>query len=395
MSRFGALIALVMVTGLVGCGGPPRGDWSLAVTSAELAEVGLNYFWQNRIPLAGAEEVAKVWHLDENVYCLTTGNRVFTFSALTGEFRWSEKLADPATPIFAPSHVDRVPLPEVLGAKTLLKPEPATGTYDLVIFNSVTSALVFERASGRLRAQLDFARAKFAANTSTVCDGVRVFVASAQGRYLAVELISGLAAWKGRTEAMISATPRLMAGNLYLASHDGGVYAIRIGRDEGEKLWPGYRQQQAGGAIIGDIVVSEQGIFAGSTDYNVYALDPTTGQVAWSFRCGRPIRQAVQKGATSIYALAEGDALYAIDLATGERAKWTLRNGRFVLSEMGDTVYVLSDANELMAVDAAIGTVDTVVPLAGLDVFVPNTTTQAVYAGSRDGLICCLRPRGE
>jgi len=395
MSRFGALAILSVAAGLIGCGGPPQGDWTTAVTAAELAEGGLDYLWQNTVVLSRDEEVTRIWHVDENVYCLTNMSRVWVYNALDGNYRWSAELGPVGMIFFAPAHADRVLLPPTLGSKAAMAQQKAAKEYDLVIFNSVSTALVFERATGALLTQLDFGRADFAANTPTVCDGVRVYAGSVQGRYVAMELLTGLAAWKGSTGAMISAAPAVMGGKLFLASHDGGIYSIRIGTDEGKKLWPPYKKRQTGGAIVGDMVVSEQGVFAGSSDYNVYALDPTTGEVVWRFRCGRPVRRGVQLGRSNVYALAKGDRFYAIDLVTGQRAKWTLPNGTMVLSEIGNTAYVLDDAGALMVVDAAIGTVKTVVPLTGLDVFVPNTSTPAIFAGSRDGLICCLRPRAK
>jgi outer membrane protein assembly factor BamB len=397
MSRFGAFVILSVVAGLAGlagCGGLPQGDWMVAVTSAELAEADLDYLWQNSVVLSRGEEVAAVWHLDENVYCLTTMSRVWVFNAVDGNFRWSAELGAAGSIIFAPAHADRVLLPPILGSRAVPEQNQTAKAYDLVIFNSVSTALVFERATGTQLTRLDFGRADFAANTSTVCDGVRVYAGSVNGRYVAMELVTGLAAWKGSTGAMISAKPAVMGAKLFLASHNGGIYAIQIGANEGAKLWPAFGQQQTDGAIVGDMAVNEQGIFAGSNDYNVYALDPTSGRVVWRFRCGRPVRDGVLVGATNVYALAKGDAFYAIDLVTGQRAKWKLPNGTMILSEVGNTAYVLNDAGGLMAVDAAIGTVKTVVPLTALDLFVPNTSTQAIFAGSRDGLICCLRPRG-
>ena len=174
MSRFSALVVLAMLASLVGCGGGPRAQWELAVTSAELAEVGLDYLWQNKVPLDGNEQVTRIWHLDENVYCLTSINRVLVFNALTGEFRWSESLGHSNQTVFAPSHADRAPLPEALRPKAAAEQETASGAFDLVIFNTVTYALVFHRSSGELLERLDFAQAKFAANTPTVCDGDRV-----------------------------------------------------------------------------------------------------------------------------------------------------------------------------------------------------------------------------
>ncbi len=394
MSRFGVCVLLIVFTALAGCNGGPRADWNEAITAAELSEVGLAYRWQNIVPLHDDEILAKIWHIDENVYCLTDANRVLVFNAVTGERRWSEILAGGDETIYAPSHADRVALPESLGVHTAIhKPGGTVATYDLVIFNTVTYALVFDRTTGRLLHRIDFSRAGFAASTPTACDGIRMFVGSIAGQYMAMELISGLSVWKGAADAVLSAAPVVMSQSLYIASQDGTIYSVRIGANSGPKMWPQPPAPQAAGAFASDIVVNEQGVFAGSTDYSVYAIDPVTGQTIWRFRCGGPIRQAVQVGVTHVYALATHDQFYAIDLATGRRAKWTIPDGRMVLAEIGDTAYVLNSRNEMLVVDTAIGAVRIVAPLTGLDLFVPNTTTPAVFAAGKDGLLCCLRPK--
>lgn len=392
MARFALVMILAPLAGLVGCGPQPQGQWEYAVNAVELEQVGLAYLWQNKVPLDGGERVSAIWHLDENVYCLTSTNRVLAFAALTGELRWSEAVAKPAQTVFRPCHVDGAMLPPVLGSRAVMAQQADRKPYDLVVFTTVTEAVVYDRHTGEFITKIDFTRAEFAANTPAASDGERIYVGSVSGRIYALELETGLATWQQRTGSMISATPAVMNNRLYVASTDYAVHAIEIGSESGNKLWPQHGRHQAGGAFPSDIVVSDQGIFAGNGDYNVYAIDPLSGRVIWRFRCGRPVQHPVQVGANNVYALAQGDQFYAIDLATGERARWTLPAGRRVLSEIDDTVYVLGKRNVLMEVDAMLGTVRTVIPMSGLDLFVPNVTTAAIYAASTDGLVCCLRP---
>jgi outer membrane protein assembly factor BamB len=197
------------------------------------------------------------------------------------------------------------------------------------------------------------------------------------------------------TGVLASACPVYMGGNLYVANQDGLVFAARAGIDHARKMWPYPEQPQASGAFASDFVVEDRGAFIGCQDYSVYAFEPGGGKPLWRFRCGAAVSQPVQVGQTNVYALAAGDAFYAIDLATGRQpAKWRLSEGRMVLAELGNEALVLNKRNELMAVDAAIGQVRTVTAMSGLDLFVPNTKTPAIYAGSAEGLLCCIRPKG-
>ena len=324
MSRFGVCLTLVLLAGMTGCSSGPRASWDLAVTDAELAEAGLAYYWQNIVPLGPEEKIAHIWHLDENVYCLTDRNRVWVFDASTGERRWSEQLGPPRRRFFAASHADRVLLPGAVGVNVAVN-APADRRlteYDIVIFNTVTDALVYNRASGGEPLQrIDFSRADFAANTAVACDGTRVYVGSVKGRYYALDLETGLVSWKLRTQAPISATPAIMGQTLYVASSDATIYATDIGTKNGRKIWPIPEAPQASAAFVGDVAVEDRGVFAGSQDYSVYAFEPVTGKQMWRFRCSGAVMRPVQVGKANVYACAEGDKFYAIDLATGQREK--------------------------------------------------------------------------
>ena len=72
----------------------------------------------------------------------------------------------------------------------------------------------------------------------------------------------------------------------------------------------------------------------------------------------------------------------------------TLSDGVMALAETDGSVLVLRRQNELVVIDQATGAARAIVPLAGLNLFVPNTKTPVVYAGSDNGLLCCLSPPG-
>jgi outer membrane protein assembly factor BamB len=90
------------------------------------------------------------------------------------------------------------------------------------------------------------------------------------------------------------------------------------------------------------------------------------------------------------YAFASRDKFYALDVATG-REKWSLPAGRMVLMERPTDALVLTTQRDLLVTDKATGTVALVVPMTGLNLFVANTDTPAIFAGSRSGLLCCIR----
>ncbi|NQU76501.1 MAG: PQQ-binding-like beta-propeller repeat protein [Planctomycetes bacterium] len=386
---------MALLTFTLGCASGPRANWEWAVTDAALAKADLGYYWQNTIVLGEAEKLQRIWHLDENVYCLSDRNRVYVFNAVTGQQKWSSQLGRPTQTFFAPCHIDRIVVPSVVGVNTAVNPPAEGGTTveDVVVFNTVTEAMVIQRGTGKLLHRIDFARANFAANTAVASDGKRVFVAGVKGRYFALDLATGLMEWKLSTHAQISSSPVYMGQMLFVASHDGTIYATWVSDDHGRKIWPDPEVPQASAAFAGDIAVDDRGVFAGSRDYSVYAFSPIMGEQMWRFRCGGPITQPVQLGKTNVYARADRDKFYSIDLPSGQRAKWTLPDAIMTLAEIDNNAFILNKRNELMVVDAAIGKVRIIVPLAGLQLFVPNTKTQAIFAANADGLLCRISPR--
>ena len=400
MFRLGACLSLALLMALTGCRGSTGNRWSLAVKEEELAQADLTYYWQNTIELAEGEEIRRIWQQDENVYCISDANAVYVFDATVGRLKWSRELADPRKQLFGPSHVDRVALPASVGVNTVVTPDPEAKltVYDAVIFNTPSHALVLDRSTGKLLQKIAFSRAGFSVNTACASDGVRLFAGTIRGRYCAMSIVSGLMEWQRSTNAMVSATPLYLRKNrnLYLASQDGTIYATRAdeGAEDGEKIWPVPQVPQARSAFLGNIATDAQGrvLFAGNMDYSVYAIEPLGGKVLWRYRCPGPIKQPVQVGKTSVYARVDGGSLYAIPLAAGDRERWIADSGRMILAEIGGNVLVLNDRNEMLVTDAAIGKVHTVVAMTGLDLFASGTDP-VVYAGSRKGLIACLKPR--
>lgn len=393
MSRLiGACLLTACLAWTAGCRMRPRAAdlWSedAAVSAVELSQVGLSYYWQSTVLMDRGETLQRVWHIDENLYCLTSRNQVIVYDAALGTRRWSAELGDPVKPIFTPCHGDNVLLPERPGPNVAVNPVRATQmtSHDVVIFNTVGYALMFDRTTGRLLSRIDFSRANLAANAGGACDGSLYYVGSVRGMYYAFDLATSIPRWKADTGEMISAQPVLQGRQVFVASRSGTLECVLTGypyRLQWHKALPG--------SLAGDFVVDDRGLFIGSLDYSVYAFDPMNGNQLWSHRCQGPIRSAVQAGKTNVYAYAEHDRFYAIALARGE-PKWTLPDPCTVVTELDGDVLAVNAGNELLALDAASGNLKTVVPMAGLTLFVPNTTVPAIFAASADGRLCCIRP---
>jgi hypothetical protein len=58
---------------------------------------------------------------------------------------------------------------------------------------------------------------------------------------------------------------------------------------------------------------------------------------------------------------------------------------------MDGQAYVIDTANKLNVVNEITGEVTASLEMMGFDFFVPNTRTPAIYAGSTNGQIYCIR----
>ncbi len=405
MVRFAICFLAIVSAGLAGCGTDAIG-WdapgSEVVNAEQLAQVGLGFYWRNQLELVSGEQVVRIWRLGDSLYCLTDANRIHATDAATGAAKWSRVVGRPAARVYAPCHADRVALPATVGPNLAVHPPKPENLklHDVVIFNTTSRAMVLARKTGKVLHDINLAKARVAASTGCASDGSQLFVGSMAGRYYAVDLITGLMNWQLSAEGMVTAAPTISMGMLYVANQNGLVSGTLISGLSARKVWP-KDGPQARGAFSVRVTVDQRGVFAGCRDYGVYCFDPPNGRTLWRFRTEGPVEAPVQAGKTNLYATAtlaksetdvKGPHLYAIDLSSGQRAKWTISGGVSVLAETETSTLVINDKNELLAVDTAIGTQQAVVPMAGLNLFVPNARAAVVYAAAGNGRICCIRP---
>jgi len=352
-----------------------------------LAKADLQYYWRLKVPLKRSESLRRLWRLDENLYCLTTRNRLIALDAMRGLFKWSIDVAKPAAGVYAPCHADEVRLPAGGGITAILDPPDLSEVkpFNAVIVHTIGYALVIDRDTGRQARKLDF---KFVANTPASSDGTHLYIGSLKGWYHAVRLSDGLKEWTKATGGMMSAKPVVHKQSLYVGSRDTKFYCVRTASREKPHLWT----RKTDGPLTANFVVDARGCFVPAQDGRLYAYDNLTGVNVWTFRTRGSLRTPVQVGAISAFQYAEKDRLYAINLANG-RKRWDLPAGRAVLAAIKPHVYVLTDKRTLLAVHETLGKVEASIPMRGMHLFVPNATSSAVYGGTVFGDVFCIAPK--
>ena len=353
-----------------------------------LAKVGLQHYWTPlQVTLNPKETVRILYRLDENLYVLTSENRVIVIDAARPIIKWSAVIAGRNQTVFPPCHADYVTLSEKpSGMKEILSPEKMeTGpAFSAVMFNTLSDVLVFDRLDGRLVRKIPF---QFAANSGGASDGVYFYVGAINGLYHALYLQEAVPAWTLSTDGVIKAPLQYFDGRLYVASDDHTIRAVETGRHP-KLLW----SKSTYGPLVAPFYVDIRGCFVPSDDGRIYALDLAIGSPLWPpFICQGPLRDAIQVSAKTIFQYASRDRFYAVELTTG-RQRWSMPQGRTVLAVMDGQVYLLDQFQNLVIVDELLGTVKGTVPLTGLDVLLPNITASAIYGATADGRIACIRP---
>ena len=358
-----------------------------------LAELGLRYYWELPLELDDYDRIGRLYQIDENVYALTEMNQLVAVSARTGVTQWRHDVTTPGLTVFDPVHADEIPLPKtVVGIEGVLDPSKAVDVLpvNLVMINTITGLTVLNRETGMVMRSLSDVPFRFAANTSGSTDGTSFFVGAASGEVTAMRFAEGIRGWFVTTDEMISAPPAYYNNQVYVGSREQGQYkffAIQF-NPETRIQW----SQVIGGHVIAPFYVGPRGCYVACDDMRIYAFDPLSGQNLWEqpFTCRGPARTAIQVAEQTVFQYADNDRLYAIHLFTGEK-RWDMVDGRSVLAVMDQNVYVLDKDRNILVVDEMSGEVSATIDMTRYDLFVPNTTTPAIFVGTREGELRCIR----
>jgi eukaryotic-like serine/threonine-protein kinase len=198
------------------------------------------------------------------VFVATDKGGVHALKAATGRLAWSAELGSPvrSTPTLAAGAL------YVAADKALVKLDAGTG-------RAIWSAPLGEMRHKRLEIGDPNSRWDHYGSSAVVSGGL-AYVGSRDGCLYAFEAASGRQVRRLCTGDQITATPVVAAGRVFFASFDGHVYAARLA--DGAIMW----KRDARGPVPRDLAIAGGRILAGSRSYDLLALDPDSGEAAWS-----------------------------------------------------------------------------------------------------------------
>jgi outer membrane protein assembly factor BamB len=360
MPRKLALICWLPVLGVAPALG--GGDF---IDSAALNAAGLVKYWQLPLPLQPGQELGYAYLVDDQVYAATRDGYVYAIDAQTGTIRWVKQVTTAGYPIRLPCHA---------GSQVVFVTPPAFYQYD--------------RYSGRpIRA----VETQFPTGSAAVSDGLRIYVGGIDQRLYAFFLNQDFEDWKARANGQIVSRPALLDKYLYFASDDGTVYACVAA----DKRF--YWRAQRVGSITADLATSDTGVYVASRDHSLYALSPQDGGLLWRTRFSGPLEESPVLTPDAVFQYCPDDGLAALNTGTvgvEKRVRWTLRQGRKLLSTDQKWAYVLSRDESILIADLNDGEILHTIPAAGFTMPMPSPGVAALYLASKDGRIFCARKRG-
>ncbi len=241
--------------------------------------------------------------------------------------------------------------------------------------------------------------------SSPAIAGDLVIVGSGDGNVYGFDAATGTERWRVVTAGRIRSSPATANGVAYVGSADGFLYAIDP--ETGELRWSfetegaSFSSAEFGfdrKTIQSSPAVAGGRIFFGSRDGKFYAVEASTGELAWRFDHSTPwvvSSPAIYQGA-AIVGTSDGLFLHAMNIETGEEI-WRFETGDRVFSSpavSGGVVYVGVHSGRFLALDAATGALSWELRCGGAVMSSPVVHEGRAYFGCDDGSVYAVRLEG-
>ncbi len=290
MRRHLLLMILLSATVIsaIGCAAKKKPEPALG----PIAPNGFMKQWGATLDLSkDKDEADRLFLRDDLVFLYTKRNRVYTFSAKSGELLAMNQVATPASE---------------------LRPPVLLG--DRIVIPTLSTLEVYDR-KGRKVESIELERAS--RSPAAVRENFLYFGQDYPrgGRLVKMDLSKkfGRTIWELMTMGgAISATPAVFEDGIYAASENGKVYAVAPDR---APLWTSLDGSvfTTEGAIIADVKADDFGVYVASTDSKLYCLDRLSGRIKWTYFGGVPLRTSAIATADRVYQMVPGRGLVAIN----------------------------------------------------------------------------------
>jgi eukaryotic-like serine/threonine-protein kinase len=219
--------------------------------------------------------------------------------------------------------------------------------------------------------------------SSPAIAGDNLYFGSSDHCLYALDLATGALKWKFKSEGRITSSPAVSADLVYFGSFDGNFYAVDAASGQlkwkfqtgGERRFAAKHLHGAEPAsetmpdpfdfYLSSPVVWNGGVYFGSGDTNVYALDAASGNLKWKFKTGDVVHASPAISGSSLFVGSWDSYFYALDASSGNEL-WRFKTGEDpdIHNQVGiqssaavadGVVYFGCRDSKFYAVDAATG----------------------------------------
>lgn len=379
---------LIILIGAAGCDTDTKAPAISAqvLHSRSLAEAGLGGYWERQIPLIAQERLVAADLLGGGVVLCSNAANLYSIDAATGSDRWvvPVKITARNEGVFAPTFFPELHIAKNIGGvSTILNPPDLEKipAFDAILINTYSRYLIINSKTGRVVRDTDFNG--FTATNGGVTDGQRYYVGSNSKHLFAINMLSAVIQWsKDIGEITV---PVVLSGQRIFVGTTGGTFACYTAAETSQRNW----RLSLDGGVKTAFCVDDRGAFVASDDGNINGLDQR-GYPLWADVHAKALPVGkMQIGKKTIFQPVT-TGLCAVDLTDGQ-LRWTIRGGRKVLAVMDGVVYILTADRKMLLVNEVTGGVLFTVSMEFYDFFAANTTIPAIYAGTADGRLCCIR----
>lgn len=347
-------------------------------TARELEPYRLEMLWWGQAVIDPAQD--RVLHLtidEDNVYVQTSAGIVTAFHGQSGERLWSVLLGAPG----------RVSLPLASNEREALV---AIGL-QLYGLNKFTGELLW---------QIELPHHP---STAPEVDSDHVYLGMVDGSVYcySLEKIRQLwqsnrlprwsntaSLWRHKAPREITGTPISNGRTVTFASLDGTVYCVSA---LDHKL---IFQFETDAPIDTPLGRGADALYVAAQDTRLYCLNANNGARRWSFTAGIPIRQQPWVIGGNVYVAPHQDGLYCLSTTSGI-TRWHQPQAMQFLASNNSYVCAADSIGDVLLLSHEDGSIVGRLRLRGLSQRIPNERTDRLYLGTPDGLVVCLRERGQ
>jgi outer membrane protein assembly factor BamB len=190
--------------------------------------------------------------------------------------------------------------------------------------------------------------------------------------------------WSYTTGGAVESSPAVVNGMVFVGSDDYNVYALNA--STGAKIW----NYTTGNIVSSSPAVANNEVYIGGWAQNVYALNGSTGAKIWNYSTGTYVFSSPATAYGRVY-IGSQFGVYALNASTGKKA-WNYTAGAVESSPavVNGMVFVGSDNDKVYALNASTGALEWSYTTGGEVFSSPAVAGGRVFVGSYDDNVYAL-----